>query len=87
MAARLSGKVCVITGSGRSMGRAASLGFKVLPGLAHAAAKGAILSMTRHMAMQGRTVVRDRRRFTRRRWNDGLVTLRKFAHPTFSSAY
>jgi len=53
MAGRLSGKVCIIMGSGRSMGRAASLGFKVLPGLAHAAAKGAILSMTRHMAMQG----------------------------------
>jgi len=34
----------------------ARLGFKVLPGLAHAAAKGAILSMTRHMAMEGRTV-------------------------------
>jgi NAD(P)-dependent dehydrogenase (short-subunit alcohol dehydrogenase family) len=26
-----------------------------LPGLAHAAAKGAIVSMTRHMAMEGRT--------------------------------
>ena len=34
----------------------ARLGFKVLPGLAHAAAKGAIVSMTRHMAMEGRTV-------------------------------
>ena len=34
----------------------ARLGFKVLPGIAHAAAKGAILSMTRHMAMEGRTV-------------------------------
>jgi NAD(P)-dependent dehydrogenase (short-subunit alcohol dehydrogenase family) len=33
----------------------ARLGFKVLPGLAHAAAKGAIVSMTRHMAMEGRT--------------------------------
>jgi NAD(P)-dependent dehydrogenase (short-subunit alcohol dehydrogenase family) len=32
------------------------LGFKVLPGIAHAAAKGAILSMTRHMAMEGRSV-------------------------------
>jgi NAD(P)-dependent dehydrogenase (short-subunit alcohol dehydrogenase family) len=34
----------------------ARLGFKVLPGLAHAAVKGAIVSMTRHMAMEGRTV-------------------------------
>jgi NAD(P)-dependent dehydrogenase (short-subunit alcohol dehydrogenase family) len=34
----------------------ARLGFKALPGLAHAAAKGAILSMTRHLAMEGRTV-------------------------------
>jgi NAD(P)-dependent dehydrogenase (short-subunit alcohol dehydrogenase family) len=34
----------------------ARLGFKVLPGLAHAAAKGAIVSMTRHMAMEGRSV-------------------------------
>jgi NAD(P)-dependent dehydrogenase (short-subunit alcohol dehydrogenase family) len=31
----------------------ARLGFKVLPGLAHAAAKGAIVSLTRHMAMEG----------------------------------
>jgi NAD(P)-dependent dehydrogenase (short-subunit alcohol dehydrogenase family) len=63
MAGRLSGKVCIITGSGGSMGRAGALlfasegarvigcdvnaetGFKVLPGLAHAAAKGAILSI------------------------------------------
>src|SRR6266403_2678376 len=34
----------------------ARLGFKVLPGLAHAAAKGAIVSMTRHLAMEGRAV-------------------------------
>jgi NAD(P)-dependent dehydrogenase (short-subunit alcohol dehydrogenase family) len=34
----------------------AHLGFKVLPGLAHSAAKGAIVSMTRHLAMEGRAV-------------------------------
>lgn len=30
------------------------IGFKMLPGLAHTAAKGAVLSMTRHLAMEGR---------------------------------
>lgn len=29
--------------------------YKVLPGIAHSAAKGAVLSMTRHMALEGRT--------------------------------
>ncbi|MDZ4755978.1 MAG: SDR family NAD(P)-dependent oxidoreductase [Phycisphaerae bacterium] len=30
------------------------IGFEVLPGLAHSTAKGAILSMTRHLALEGR---------------------------------
>lgn len=35
---------------------AAQLAYRVLPGIAHAAAKGAIVSMTRHLAMEGRNV-------------------------------
>jgi NAD(P)-dependent dehydrogenase (short-subunit alcohol dehydrogenase family) len=31
------------------------MGLELLPGLAHSAAKGAVLSMTRHLAMEGRT--------------------------------
>jgi len=31
------------------------MGYKMLPGLAHTAAKGGVLSMTRHLAMEGRT--------------------------------
>lgn len=34
----------------------ASTTFKVLPGIAHSTAKGAIVSMTRHLAMEGRLV-------------------------------
>jgi NAD(P)-dependent dehydrogenase (short-subunit alcohol dehydrogenase family) len=30
------------------------MGYKMLPGLAHTAAKGGVLSMTRHLAMEGR---------------------------------
>lgn len=30
------------------------IGYEALPGLAHAAGKGAVLSMTRHLAMEGR---------------------------------
>ncbi|MDH3274749.1 MAG: SDR family oxidoreductase [Gammaproteobacteria bacterium] len=30
------------------------MGYKMLPGLAHSAAKGGVLSMTRHLAMEGR---------------------------------
>lgn len=32
------------------------IGFKALGGVAHSAAKGAIIAMTRHLAMEGRTV-------------------------------
>ena len=92
MAGRLSGKVCIITGSGGSMGRAASLlfaseGARVigcdvnvesametmrlvkaaqgtmaslqpcdLTDAKQCQAQGAILSMTHHTAMEGRTV-------------------------------
>jgi NAD(P)-dependent dehydrogenase (short-subunit alcohol dehydrogenase family) len=31
------------------------IGYRVLPALAHSAAKGGVLSMTRHLAMEGRT--------------------------------
>jgi NAD(P)-dependent dehydrogenase (short-subunit alcohol dehydrogenase family) len=31
------------------------MGYKALPGLAHSAAKGGVLSMTRHLAMEGRS--------------------------------
>lgn len=34
----------------------ARLGYRVLPGVAHASAKGAIVSMTRHLAMEGRNL-------------------------------
>ncbi len=30
------------------------IGFKVLPGIAHSAAKGGVIAMTRHLAMEGR---------------------------------
>lgn len=55
---RLKGKTCIITGSGGNIVNTASInswiGLEMLHALAHVAAKGGVLSMTRQLAMEGR---------------------------------